>query len=121
MLTVIMTCRLVLDLRDLSSHEFNPTPNKLGSYLPSSVVPVIKKAARGSHSSTFGEKNGALLPIAVAVHQDVTVSTSQPISPVHIPHSPRAHYSADRVVTPPWEQNNPMWYIHGNPGTNAES
>jgi len=121
MLTVIMTCRLVLNLRDFSSQGSNST-TKIGSYPPSSFVPVIHGA--NPYSAFGGGKNEAFLPIAVDVHRDVIVSTSQPIGHGHvrIPHHPQAdYYAVDRAVTPPWERNNPMLYIHGNPGAYAAS
>jgi len=77
MLTVIMTSRLVLNLRDFSYHGSNLTSKNKGPDSPSSFM--IRGATHGSPYSGFrGEKTEAFLPIAVDVHREVINTTYRP-------------------------------------------
>jgi len=66
MLTVMMSCRIVLNLRDMSSHTGNWASNKAGSEVPYGFPPVIRGAAHNSPQSK--ENNNAPFPIDVVIH-----------------------------------------------------
>jgi hypothetical protein len=103
MLTIILSCRLVLNLRSMSSRGGNSIAHKSGSDLPPSHHALTRRQGEtfGYTPDSRGEKDLPLLPMTVDIRQDINLST--PPSAAHS-RTPRSYPYETYQSMPPREQ-----------------
>ena len=103
MLTVIMSCRLILNLRSMSSRGDNSTPNKSGSEVPSSRHPMLRRGnTRENPPSSFKrEKEVPFLPMTIDIRQEPTLLN--PPSTAHSRNGLTYPYAVHQSTPPPWQ------------------
>jgi len=108
MLTVIMSCRLILNLRSMSSRGGNSSGNKSGAEAPGSQPPPLQRGTtrESPPASSRTEKEMPLLPMTIDIHQDFKPPT--PPSTAHGHPGVTQYYAVHQPMPPPWQPYNPI-------------